>query len=301
MEQKGSVAVALGMFDGMHVGHRALIARTVEYAAKQGCLSAVYTFANHPSTVLGGGSALLSDAAERAALMRSLGCDIVRMDTFTRELAALTPEAFVEMLFESWQVRRFVVGFNYTFGRFGEGTPEMLTALGARMGFSVDTVEPVLYRGEPVSSTRIRAAIEAGDVASATDMLSRPYALTGEVVANRRIGRRIGFPTANIAAEPGRVVPARGVYATEAVVRGETFRAVTNVGMNPTVGGDRLSIETHLIGFSGDAYGQPLTVRFLQRLRGETTFENVDALKRQIAQDVEAAKRIIAATAAHTV
>lgn len=292
MEQNVSVAVALGMFDGMHAGHRALIAHTVAFAKQTGCLAAVYTFTNHPATVLGGGSALLSDAAERAALMRALGCDIVRMDAFTRELAALPPEAFIDMLCESWNVRRFVVGFNYTFGRYGAGTPELLREAGARMGFSVDVVEPVLYGGEPVSSSRIRRAIEAGDVSAAADMLSRPYTLTGEVVANRRIGRRIGFPTANIAAAPDRVLPMRGVYATDAIVNGTVCRAVTNVGSNPTVGGDHLSIETHMIGFDGDIYGETLSVRFLRRLRGETKFDSVTALGEQIARDVRAAEAL---------
>lgn len=289
MEQKREAVVALGMFDGMHIGHCALIRHAVQAAADEGCIAAVYTFSNHPSEVLGKGVRLLSTADMRRERMLSLGVWDVRMDTFTKQVAAESPEAFTDMLLNLWDVRRIVVGFNYTFGFRGLGTPERLTQLGKVRGFSVDVVQPVLWRGEPVSSTRIRHYIEQGDAEGASEMLGYPYTLCGSVVENRHIGRSIGFPTANIIPESNRVLPKNGVYVTLASLDGLRYRAVTNVGTNPTVGGRKLSVETHLIGGSGDLYGKTLSVAFVRRIRGERRFASVEQLRAQIASDASAA------------
>ncbi len=289
MKAGRETVVSLGMFDGMHLGHRALIARTVTLARTYGCEAAAYTFLNHPMTVLGGQVCMLSTPEEREEILHALGIWDVRMEPFTAELADSTPEAFVELLQLRWKVRALVVGFNYTFGAKGAGTPQTLCELGRRRGFAVEVLPPVEFDGAPVSSTRIRTSIERGEMRAAGRMLARPYTLTGTVIANRRIGRRIGFPTANIAPQDGLVLPRRGVYATAAAIDKKTYRAVTNVGMNPTVNGDRLSIETHMIGFDGDAYGKTLSVAFVAYLRGEQRFESVEALRAQIARDVERA------------
>lgn len=290
MEKRKPAVVALGMFDGMHIGHRALIGRATELARAEGALSVVDTFSNHPAEVLGGSIRMLSSVQEREQLMRFCGADEVRMRPFTREYAAYRPERFAEEELAAWDVRAFVVGFNYTFGEHGSGTPETLRTLGERYGFLVETVPPVLWDGEPVSSTRIRMALERGDATAAARMLGRAYALTGEVIANRRIGRRIGFPTANIAPDAGRVLPKEGVYAALAQTPDGVFPAMTNVGTNPTVGGTALSIESHLLDFDGDLYGKPLTVSFLSRIRDERTFESVEALREQLMRDVLAVR-----------
>ena len=281
--------VALGMFDGVHLGHRALITRLLEEAKRLRAVPVVYTFSNHPLEVLGGSVRLLSGIRERNMMLRSLGAEEVESVPFTREMAHLSTEQFVDLLAEKWNVRGLVVGYNYTCGDRGTGTPETLREIGNARGFSVSVVEPVLCEGELVSSTRIREAVECGDVSLAERLLKRRYTLTGTVVQNKRIGRRIGFPTANIEQDPKRAIPPDGVYATFAFVGGAAYRAVTNIGTNPSVHGDKLTIETHLIDFNADIYGQQLTIAFRKRLRGEAMFDSLDALKEQIRLDVEAA------------
>ena len=281
--------VALGMFDGVHLGHRALMTRLLEEAKRLCALPVVYTFSNHPLEVLGGNVRMLSTVSERNALLRSLGAKSVVSVPFTLEMAHLSTEQFIDLLAEKWDVRGLVVGYNYTCGDRGAGTPETLREIGQRRGFSVFVVEPVQYEGETVSSTRIRETVERGDVSLAETLLLRRYTLSGTVVENKRIGRRIGFPTANIDADIRRVIPADGVYATAATVGGNTYRAVTNIGTNPTVHGKRRTIETHLLDFDEDIYGRELTIAFRKRLRGEETFETLDALKAQIQRDVDEA------------
>ena len=279
--------VALGMFDGVHLGHRALITRLLEEAKRLNAIPVVYTFSNHPLEVLGGNVRLLSDMQERNALLFSLGAQEVENVPFTPEMAHLSTEQFVDLLNEKWSVRGLVVGYNYTCGDRGKGTPETLHHIGDERGFSVSVVEPVLFESEPVSSTRIREAVERGEVSIAETLLVRRYTLSGTIVQNKRIGSRIGFPTANIDADPKRVIPADGVYATVAFVGGNAYRAVTNIGTNPSVHGEKLTIETHLIGFNADIYGQQLTIAFCKRLRGELMFDSLDALKEQIRKDIE--------------
>lgn len=288
MEERIDAVVALGMFDGMHLGHRALIARTVDHAKKLDASPVVFTFSNHPAEVLGGRVRLLSTPQERTQIMKDLGIADVRMLAFTREFAALSPEKFVERMCDLWRVRAFVVGFNYSFGDHGRGTPQMLAEMGKAYGFTVDIIPPVMDDGEAVSSTRIRNALENGDVQLASRMLARPYQLTGKVIANRRIGRKIGFPTANITVDAHRVLPKPGVYMTNAVTEdGKVYRGVTNIGTNPTVGGKKTSVETHLLGFDGDLYGEVLQILFLERIRGEIRFDSLDELKRQIDSDAK--------------
>ncbi len=289
MKERIPAVVALGMFDGVHLGHRALIEQTVAEANRLGARPVVFSFSNHPMEVLGGGVRLLSSIPERDCILRALGAEEVYSVPFSRELAALSTEEFVALLLERWDVRALVAGYNYTCGARGSGTPETLAQIGQTKGFSVHVVSPVLLEGAPVSSTRVREAIERGDVELAQRMLKRRYTLAGTVVENRRIGRRIGFPTANILPEANRVIPKDGVYATFACLNGACYRAVTNVGTNPTVHGDHLTIETHMIDFDADIYGERLTVAFRRMLRGELVFSSLDALKEQIRLDILAA------------
>lgn len=286
MKERIPAVVALGMFDGVHLGHRALLERAVNEASRLNAKPVVFTFSNHPMEVLGGGVRLLSGISERDRILGALGAKEVASVPFTRELAMLGTEAFVDLLLDRWDVRALVVGYNYTCGARGNGTPETLAEIGKTRGFSVFVVPPVLFEGAPVSSTRVREALEHGDVEQAKRMLKRRYTLAGTVVENRRIGRRIGFPTANIEAEQNRVIPKDGVYATIACVDGAYYRAVTNIGTNPTVHGDHLTIETHMIGFDTDIYGKRLSVAFLRYLRGELVFSSLDELKEQIRLDI---------------
>ena len=292
MEKLTPAVVALGMFDGVHIGHKALISRAVEEANILRAEPAVFTFSNHPMDVLGGSVKLLSSMKERNAMIRALGVQELVSEPFTCELAALEPEAFVDLLQARWDVKAVVAGYNYTFGSRGLGTPETLERIGKERGFRVLVVPPVLYEGEPVSSTRVREAVERGDVALAGALLGRMYSLSGRIIRNKRIGRRIGFPTANIEPEERRVLPPDGVYATIAYVRGAAYRAVTNIGTNPTIEDGKLGIETHLLDFDADIYGEVLTVVFHSFLRGEIKFKSVEELKEQIKLDVQKAAAI---------
>ena len=285
--------VALGMFDGVHAGHRRLLNEAASIAKENGFRLIVYTFQNHPLSVFGKAPKLLSGLDERVRLLRSFGADCVAADDFTLELAATEPEVFAKTLQERFSMAYAVAGFNYSFGKNGAGDTELLRELGKKMGFSVRELPPYLYEGEPVSSTRIRTLIERGEITTANAMLEREYALTGCVVRNRHIGSGIGFPTANLGGLEEMVLPQIGVYATRATVDDKTYNAVTSVGMNPTVGGKSLSVETYIMDFSCDIYGKQLTVAFVERLRGELYFESVEELAAQIAIDVENAKRVL--------
>lgn len=283
--------VALGMFDGMHRGHEALIRHAAEKAKRLDARPVVFTFANHPLEVLGRKPRLLTTLDERVRRMRDIGVAEIAAEPFTAGFAAMAPEAFLNWLLARWPVAALVCGFNYTYGRNGEGTADTLIAAGEARGFSVEVLPPVLEENAPISSTRIRKALEAGDVTLANRMLGRPYSLAGVVVPNLQNGRRIGFPTANIEPDGALVLPGDGVYRTRAEVLAGSFPAVTNVGANPTLHAKKETVETHLIGFDRDLYGQRLTVSFLEYLRGEVAFDSLDQLKRRISLDVEAVKR----------
>ena len=294
MESKQKAVIGLGMFDGMHLGHRSLVSACVEHAARQNCASAVYTFQNHPFSVFGGEIRLLSDPGEREEAMYGLGIGEVVTEVFTSAICSLSPEAFILRLMERWEIAETVVGFNYTFGARGAGTPETLRQLGERYGFSVCVVPPVLYKDEPVSSTRIRNLLEAGNTTDSEAMLTHPYRITGRIIPNRHIGHILGFPTANLEIPKFRVIPQGGVYASIATIGGKDYPAVTNVGTDPTVGGKDLSVETHLIGFNEDAYGAQLTVSFLTRMRQERQFPSLEELREQIGRDIREAETVTA-------
>ncbi|HWR23681.1 MAG TPA: bifunctional riboflavin kinase/FAD synthetase [Feifaniaceae bacterium] len=288
--KKTPAVVALGMFDGVHLGHRALLRRAVETAKELGAQSVAYTFSNHPRSVFAQAPKLLSTEEERRGCIKRLGLDRVQMEAFDKETAMLSPEAFVNRLREQYDVRAFVVGFNYTFGQGGRGTPEMLEALGKAHGFQVHIIPPVLFKGDTVSSTRIRQLVTTGGLADANSMLTEPYALTGPVVKNRRIGTSLGFPTANIRPPAEKALPATGIYVTSTLHGGRCYESVTNVGTNPTVNGSALSVETYLMDYTGDLYGKELTVRFHKRLRDEIRFASKEELVLQIRRDVTDAR-----------
>ncbi len=284
--KKTSVVIALGMFDGVHLGHRALLTHAVEMAKKLDARSVAYTFSNHPRSVFAQAPKLLSTIEERRSCIKKLGIDCVRMEVFNKETAMLSPEAFVNLLQEQYDVRAFVVGFNYTFGQGGKGTPETLTELGKTHAFTVDVIPPVLFKDDTVSSTRIRQLITTGELLDANSMLVEPYALSGIVVKNRRIGTSLGFPTANILPSIEKALPATGIYVTSTLHEGRCYESVTNVGTNPTVNGSGLTVETYLMDYDGDLYGKELTISFHKRLRDEIRFASKEELIAQIKRDV---------------
>lgn len=285
--------LALGMFDGMHIGHKKLIDTAVLLARHNGLTPAVFTFSTHPQALFGGKVARLLPNDERAAIMRKLGIERIEEAEFTRALSALEPAKFLDMLKEKLDPKIIVAGFNYTFGKGGKGNVELLKKLAFERDIGVAVVPPVLFSKQPVSSTRIRELIEKGDVSTVQLLLGRQYTLSGTVVEDRRIGRTIGFPTANILPDPDRAIPADGVYVSMAEVGGELLTSVTNIGTNPTVGGRHRTIETNIFDFDRDIYGEELRVYFVKRLRPVITFAGIDELKARIAKDCAEARRYL--------
>ena len=287
--------VTVGMFDGVHRGHRYLIGRVKEVAAEMGCASAVITFTNHPRSVMRPDTRipLLNSPEDRLRLLSETGVDLVVPLTFTLEFSYLRAREFVEFLLRSLNMRGLVIGPDFAFGYQREGTPDVLAALGEELGFSVEIVEPVTFDDLVVSSTEVRRCVEAGDVAHAAAMLGRAFAISGFVEEGDRRGRTIGFPTANVAVEPGFIVPGHGVYATWTQADGRTYLSATNIGVRPTFGGGGRQIETHLLDYDGDLYNAKLWVAFARKLRNEQPFSGVDALVAQLQRDVAAAREAL--------
>ena len=289
--KKPRSVLALGMFDGVHVGHQALLRQAAEAARALSARTVAFTFTDAPGKLLHLPVTCLSTPDQRTRWLREAGADRVDMVDFTQAFADLSPEAFVGYLQERYDVAALAAGFNYTFGRYGAGTAETLKQLGAEHGFPVLIAEPVLLDGEPVSSTRIRARISEGAMEAAEALLGRPYTLTGSVVSARHIGHTLGYPTANL--ETGeQLLPRDGVYATYAVLDGAACPAVTNVGRNPTVAGRRRTVETFILDGAPSLYGAELSVAFLSRIREERSFPSLEALSRQIGEDVKTAKKL---------
>jgi riboflavin kinase/FMN adenylyltransferase len=289
---RGAV-LAIGTFDGVHGGHMRLLGEALKLAETRNVPACVFTFVEHPRSVLRPDSPvrLLTPWAEKLARLSDPGLSGVFATHFTRAFSELSPEAFVEeVLVERLAASAVVTGFNFRFGHRQAGTPEVLTALGAQHGFPVTVVAPVEDATGVISSSRVRALVEAGDVAEASRLLGYAYSLTGEVVHGDKRGRTIGFPTANLAVPDDKLLPAFGVYACWAEVAGERLPAVVNVGRRPTFAGAQVQVEAHLLAGGRDVYGQHLRLELAARLRGEQAFSGVEALVAQIQRDCEAAR-----------
>lgn len=292
------ICIGLGNFDGVHLGHRQLINQLVTSARKAGGTAVVFTFEPHPAMVLKPETAppLLLAPELKQRIIASFGVDLLLAVPFTREFAMLAPEAFVrEVLCDEIGVKSVFVGYNYTFGYRGAGTPETLVSFGSKYGFEVSVVPPVTVGGKPVSSTLIRSLIVEGKVEEARRYLGYYPVSAGTVVAGERRGTGLGFPTANIEVEDRMLAPANGVYAVKVAVDGEIFLGVANIGVCPTFTGDlprRRRIEVFLFDFHGDLYGKRLEVSFTKRLREERRFKSAAELAEQIRCDVAAVRAL---------
>ena len=284
-------AIALGTFDGLHRGHRRILEAMEQTAEELRLQKAVYTFSNHPLEAFGMAPKRLMTDGQRLDGLGMYGEVIA--EKFDAKLASTSPEDFARRMAEEYGMAAAVAGFNFTFGAKGCGNMESLREYGAKYGFEVREIPPLEYQGEPISSTRIRAAIECGDISAANNMLGRPYSITGPVIANKGIGRRIGFPTANVRADSGLVLPQSGVYACRVWLKGACYGAATNVGCNPTVYGETITVEPHILNFNEGIYGETLTVEFIEYLRGEIKFPSVEELSAQIGRDAEKTAEIL--------
>ncbi len=286
--------IALGFFDGVHRGHGALLRRTVERAAALGVTPAVFTFDRPPKEVVTGHPVpLINSPEDRRALIRRLyGIEQVIMAPFDRAMMTMSWQDFITSLVEQYGAVHLVAGHDYHFGYKNEGTPELLRSRCAELGLGCDIIPKVEYEGITVSSTYIRTLVEAGDVERAAAFLGHPHCLSQIVTHGRRIGRTIGVPTINFVLPPSVLVPDHGVYITRVTLPdGTSCPGVTNVGIRPTVSdGGTLSVETFLLDYDGDLYGQRIRLDFCRRLREEQRFPSLDALRRQILLDIDSAR-----------
>ncbi|PYL34627.1 MAG: hypothetical protein DMF35_04355 [Verrucomicrobia bacterium] len=293
---RGSLFLAIGVFDGVHRGHQAVISTSADHAATSNGTPLVVTFDPHPEKVLRPQAAphLLSATQHKIALIRALGVEHLLIITFNKQFAATEPEDFVQKLvIHSEPLREICVGHEWSFGKNRRGNLDLLKKLGAKFNFDVVGIPPVKINGAVVSSTAIRQAIEKGDLAKAAEMLGREYTILGTVTRGDNLGKKIGFPTANLSAHSEQFPP-NGVYVAEARIDGELYRGVINLGIRPTVssGKSERVLEIHLFDFSRDIYGHDVEVRFLKFLRPEKKLANLDALVQQIRQDVERARQL---------
>ena len=291
-------AVSIGFFDGVHLGHRAIIDRALDHAVTHGMRSVVVTFDRHPMQIVRPEKVppLLMTTPRRAKTLSDTGPDVVVVLAFDERLRMMSPEAFIaRVLRSSLDARHVVVGTNFRFGHRAAGDVGLLTDVGARDGFTVEGVELLAVDGEPISSTRIRAALGRGDVDEATRLLGRPFVIDGTVVHGDHRGRGLGYPTANLAIDDSVVVPAPGVYA--GVLEhpdGRRLPAVTSVGTNPTFNGANLRVETFVLDLEEDLYGLQVAVDLRRFLRGQQRFADVDELIAAMDGDIREARRALA-------
>lgn len=290
-------AVTIGVFDGVHLGHQTLLKRFVAAAHRQGQQAVVVTFHPHPDVVLHKitDRYYLTTPEQKAALMLQLGVDVVVTHPFDDTIRQMRASVFVEQLLTHLRMKSVWVGPDFALGYQREGNVAFLREQGLQRGFVVETIDLVTHemQGDVIRSTVIREAVKAGDMAAVRQDLGRSYSVCGEVVTGHQRGRTIGFPTANIAAWTEQLLPPNGVYAGWARWNGERYMAVTNIGVRPTFDGQGVTVEAHLLDYTGDLYGKTLEVTFEQRLRPEMKFNGLDALIQQIKADVETGRSFL--------
>ena len=290
------VCIAIGVFDGVHLGHQQVIRRAIADAQQHEGVSVVVTFDRHPSAVVAPerNPPLIYPLEKKLELLRSMAVDTTLLIHFDKSFSEISGEEFIHHLVTHFKnIHSVCVGSNFTFGHKRSGNVELLKKLGAELQFTVHGLAAVSLDGERVSSTRIRQAIQSGRLDEASQMLGRAYTLIGKVVEGDKIGRSLGFPTANLDTR-GLVVPPNGVYAIHASVDGKTVRGVLNIGFRPTVSTKQvqLRVEAHLLDFSGELYGKDLEITFVGKIREEQKFPSREALQAQIRMDISAAEQL---------
>jgi len=297
-----AIVLALGNFDGVHVGHRKLILEAIKYSRKQKLPCFAMTFDPHPQEIVSPerGLSLLTTLPERMELMRGLGVDGVIIKEFSRSISKLTPEKFIyDFLVKHLNVRKVFVGYDFAFGHKRAGTIAILKRLGSKYGFAVNTVKPVMTHGHIVKSSTIRDMLTRGDFGKAVKLLGHPYTITGKVVKGRGRGRVLGFPTANLDIAADKLIPAHGVYMGKLKAQNSRlntnvkyYKCLVNIGSRPTFAEERFAVEVHIPGFHGSLRGKTIEVDLTKRLRDEIHFADVEDLKAQIKKDI---KQLLAA------
>jgi riboflavin kinase/FMN adenylyltransferase len=294
-------ACALGFFDGVHPGHRAVIAKAVEEAKQLGATPALVTFKDHPRAITRGAAPyLLTTLEQRLYQFEKIGIELALVLSFNEEICQMSPGEYIEqILIGALGVKSVSVGQNHYFGRNREGNVTTLREAGKKLGFAVHVAPMIMVGDSEVSSSRIRNQVLDGNVEAATKLLGRAFAMPGLVVKGAQMGRKLGFPTANLQVSPRQVIPASGVYATLCTIdaaganksASKKYPAVVNIGYRPTISDSKeLTIEAHLLNFNADLYGQEMTIEFIKHLRAEMKFEGLEALKEQIGRDCQSAE-----------
>ena len=281
--------LTIGVFDGVHLGHKHLISQLVEHARQQNLLSGVVTFRQHPREVLSPRTKLpyLTNLAEKVSLLKNEGVDAVITLSFTKELAQLSARQFVGLLTKYLRMCGLIIGPDFALGRGREGNADTLRKLGREMNFSVTVIPPIVVHGEVVSSTAIRDALAGGNIKRVSNLIGRSFSLQGRVTTGAGRGLELGFPTANLEIDPKQALPAEGVYATWAYVEDKAYHSMTNIGRRPTFGGNGRTVETYILNYHRDLYGHKLRIEIVERLRDEKRFDSVEELKKQIAEDIK--------------
>ncbi len=291
-EKRFGTAVALGNFDGVHKGHRDIIEEMTRYAKANDLKSSLLVFENHTKTLLTGHAPkMLTSTEQKNNIFKSLEVELLYKIKFDEKIMKLLPEEFVkEILIQKLNVKAVVIGFDYKFGHKASGDSKLLKLLGEQYNFEVIIIEPIFIDNELVSSTRIRNLLLEGDILEANKLLGRKFAITGKVVSGKKLGNSLGFPTANIDPIENFIIPKNGVYRTNTIVDGRTYLSATSVGKNPTFQDNGLKIESHIIDFNGDIYGETVELEFVEYLREEMKFKDLEELKKWVQADINRVK-----------
>ena len=288
--------VTIGAFDGVHIGHQKLIRRTVEEARKNNAVPVVFTFKNHPLSVLAPTYAPKRISTDEARIRRfsDLGIKIVVLIQFNRAIADLNRTEFArEILATGLHTRHIVCGYNFRFAREGAGDVDFLRRIGDELGFTVEEVKPVKIRNITVSSTKIRELLTQGMVTTASEFLGRPYTIQGKVVKGMGRGKGLSYPTANLDVPEDVLIPANGVYVIQTEIEGQKIGGMMNIGYNPTFRPRRFSVEAHIFDFERDLVGRALEIQFIKRLRDEVRYESTEQLVSQLARDEKMARKFL--------
>ncbi len=285
--------IALGNFDGLHIAHTKIIRTGIEYARIHSIKSGVLLFEEHSSLVTKNKETpIITPYEEKLELISEMGADFVYKCKFTKELMHLSPEEFIKKLKSKCNIKAVCCGYDYRFGYKASGDTEKLKELGEKYGFEVLVTDAVKLDGVIVSSTAVREMIASGDTEGAARFLGRRFYMTGQVMRGKQNGRRMGFPTANLSYSPNAAVPADGVYAGITEYKGHKYKSVINIGENPTFNGTSRTIESHMLDFDSDIYGESIRIYFIKRLRGCVKFNTVSELVEQIKRDIQSAEKL---------
>lgn len=287
INNKNKSVITIGNFDGLHKGHQVLIRETVDYAKKNNIQSIVFTFENHPANYFIPNSVkhIISEK-QKLAILKNMGVDMVISIHFDDYMTKITPNEFVrDILVNKLNIEKLIIGHDFTFARNKEGNTESLQLLSYKYKFNLQVVSPIRINGIRVSSTKIRGLILEGSLDKVRQYLGCNYQLEGRVIHSKKLGRTIGFPTANLESDNNMVIPKNGIYATKVYIEDKAYFGATNIGYNPTVNGKSLSIETNILEFDEDIYGKNIKVEFLERIRDEKKFSSLEELKNQLGKD----------------